>query len=77
MPFYRYSCRSCNTEFKILQGRDEASRAACPGCGRESRERLLPRVGIVYNGSGFYKTEYQAQGKPAAETAGSTCPAEK
>ncbi len=77
MPLYRYSCKSCSTDFKALQGRDEASRAACPDCGRESRERLLPRIGVVYNGNGFYKTEYRAQAKPAAETAGSTCTAEK
>jgi len=75
MPFYRYVCTSCETEFKVLQGRDEESKAACPDCGRESRERLLPRIGIVYNGSGFYRTEYRAQAKPAEESVRSTCTA--
>jgi predicted nucleic acid-binding Zn ribbon protein len=28
-------------------------------CGTDKVERLLPRFGVIYKGSGFYTTEYK------------------
>jgi len=61
MPIHRYGCESCGAEFKVLQARSEAAQAVCPECQITTRRRLLPRIGIVYNGSGFYSTDYRSK----------------
>ena len=56
MPLYEYVCDSCGHRFETRQGiRDEALRE-CPECGSGIR-RVVQAVGIVFKGSGFYKTD--------------------
>ncbi len=59
MPFYRYECASCRSEFRILRRNDDGSSAACPHCGSPQTKRLLPRIGVIYKGRGYYSTEYR------------------
>jgi predicted nucleic acid-binding Zn ribbon protein len=40
----------------------------CPQCGSEIHRVLYP-AGIVFKGSGFYKTEYSSNGGSSKETA--------
>lgn len=71
MPFYRYECNDCGAVFKKLHMNGDSLRISCPECGSETTHRLVPRVGVVYKGSGFHTTDYRRKGK------GSSTPEEK
>ncbi len=58
MPFFRYRCRSCGAEFKVLQ-RGNDKMATCLECDSRSLDRLLPRVGVIYKGNGYHSTDYR------------------
>ena len=63
MPFHRYECESCGEQFRILH-RDAfgiEDGAVCPHCGSLRARRLLPRVGVIYKGSGYYSTDYRGK----------------
>lgn len=65
MPLYRYQCEACGHTFRVLQslnGGEEAAMPPCENCGEESVRRVLPRVGVLYKGSGFYSTDYAQKG---------------
>jgi len=63
MPFYRYECENCGFEFKILHVNGNKEKAICPQCGSEQVKRLLPRIGVIYKGNGYYTTDYRKKGK--------------
>jgi putative FmdB family regulatory protein len=72
MPIYRYQCLECDTTFKVLQRDGNETSAVCPECGGEKTKRLLPRVGVIYKGSGYYSTDYRGKrGKAEKEISGS------
>ena len=57
MPTYEYLCRHCGHRFEAWQKMTDDPLTTCPQCG-ESIHRVLYPAGIVFKGSGFYKTEY-------------------
>jgi len=62
MPIYRFRCRRCGYEFRELvpyNNEDGQGDVRCPHCGSGDTQRLLPRFGVIYKGSGFYTTEYR------------------
>lgn len=59
MPFYRYECAGCKGEFRVLRRNDDGSSASCPHCGSLQTKRLLPRIGVIYKGTGYYSTDYR------------------
>jgi len=56
MPLYEYACAVCGHRFEIRQGIRDASLTECPECAGAIR-RVVHPVGIVFKGSGFYKTD--------------------
>ena len=56
MPTYGYRCEKCGEEFDVWQRMSDEAGAACPVCGSGSRRLFYP-AGIVFKGSGFYKTD--------------------
>jgi putative FmdB family regulatory protein len=56
VPTYGYRCTECGREFDVLQRMSDEPGAACPVCKAESRRLFFP-AGIVFKGSGFYKTD--------------------
>ena len=56
MPTYGYHCPNCEAEFEVLQRMTDATGADCPRCGTPGRRLFFP-AGIVFKGSGFYKTD--------------------
>ena len=65
MPIYRYECPGCSEIFRVLQPSGSRTSEICPACGGEEAERLLPRIGVVYRGNGFYATDYRSKGAVA------------
>ena len=62
MPTYSYRCRDCDVAFDIQQSFDEDTLTACPQCDGRLR-KLFNTVGVVFKGSGFYRTDSREAGK--------------
>lgn len=56
MPTYDYQCRSCGHIIEVVHAMSEEGPTACEVCGGELR-RILHPAGIIFKGSGFYKTD--------------------
>ena len=56
MPTYEYLCNECENSFEAVQSFTEAAIEQCPKCNGEVR-KVYNNVGIVFKGSGFYKTD--------------------
>ena len=56
MPTYQYACSDCGHQFEAFQSFTEASLTTCPECKGEVR-KIYSAVGVVFKGSGFYKTD--------------------
>ena len=57
MPTYEYQCKSCNHRFEVWQKMADEPLTTCPECQGSIRRVLFP-AGIVFKGSGFYKTDH-------------------
>ena len=62
MPTYEYACTECGNRLEVVQSISEAPLTTCPVCGGALRKVFSP-VGIVFKGSGFYRTD--SRKKPA------------
>ncbi|MBC7463567.1 MAG: hypothetical protein H7227_04845 [Actinobacteria bacterium] len=68
MPTYQYACSACNHEFEVFQAFTDSSLTHCPECGGELK-KVYSAVGVVFKGSGFYKTDSQSSNKSSAAPA--------
>lgn len=59
MPTYDYRCDHCGHTFSRVQSFQDEALEACPSCGKRPR-RLIAASGIVFKGSGWYKTDSRA-----------------
>jgi putative FmdB family regulatory protein len=66
LPTYEYHCDSCEKNFDVVQSFQDDALTACPTCGSPVR-KVFGNVGIVFKGSGFYKTDSRSGG--SAKTA--------
>ncbi|HEY5121680.1 MAG TPA: FmdB family zinc ribbon protein, partial [Acidimicrobiales bacterium] len=55
MPTYEYECQKCHQRIEAVQKFSDAPLSVCESCGGELR-KVFSGVGIVFKGSGFYKT---------------------
>ena len=67
MPTYTYKCESCGDAFDVFQSFSEKSKKRHPECGGTLRKVFHP-AGIVFKGSGFYKTDSKQGSEPPAKT---------
>lgn len=67
MPTYQYACTSCGHRLEVVQSFSDAALTECPVCSGALRKVFSP-VGVVFKGSGFYRTDSRATAKsPAAD----------
>jgi putative FmdB family regulatory protein len=77
VPTYSYACTECDNRFDIVQSFSEDSLTVCPACSGKLR-KLFNSVGIVFKGSGFYRTDSRGGSGTASEPAKSdSAPAAK
>ena len=76
MPTYAYACTACGHRFEVQQSFSDAALTDCPECEGRLR-KLFNSVGIVFKGSGFYRTDSRASSNGAKDGAGAGSPAEK
>ena len=65
MPTYSYACTACEHRFDTKQSFTDSSLTDCPECAGRLRKLFSP-VGVVFKGSGFYRTDSRA--KPPSES---------
>jgi putative FmdB family regulatory protein len=56
VPTYQYTCTECGEPLETVQKFSDAPLAVCPACGGRLR-KVFSAVGIVFKGSGFYRTD--------------------
>lgn len=60
MPTYSYACTKCDYKFDIVQSFSDDSLTECPKCQGKLR-KLFNAVGVVFKGSGFYRTDSRSK----------------
>ena len=61
MPTYQYACTACGHRFEAVQSFSDSSLTDCPECAGRLR-KVFSSVGIVFKGSGFYRTDSRSGG---------------
>ncbi|WP_199441246.1 FmdB family zinc ribbon protein [Umezawaea beigongshangensis] len=69
MPTYQYACTECDHRFDAVQSFTDSALTECPQCHGRLR-KLFGAVGVVFKGSGFYRTDSRSGGKSSTVPAG-------
>lgn len=64
MPTYAYACTTCEHRFEVQQSFSDQALTRCPECEGRLR-KLFNTVGIVFKGSGFYRTDSRSDARTA------------
>jgi putative FmdB family regulatory protein len=84
VPTYQYACTECGEQSEAIQKFTDDPLTVCTACGGRLRKVFSP-VGIVFKGSGFYRTDSRASSngqkqkngsRGAAETSANSKPAD-
>jgi putative FmdB family regulatory protein len=68
VPTYQYTCTECGEPLETVQKFADEPLTVCPACGGRLRKVFSP-VGIVFKGSGFYRTDSRKSATAAAPAA--------
>jgi putative FmdB family regulatory protein len=72
VPTYQYACNDCDHAFEQVQSFTEDSLTTCPQCEGRLR-KIFNAVGVVFKGSGFYRTDSRAaSGSDSASSSSSS-----
>ena len=56
MPTYQYRCTECGEDLEAVQKFSDPALTTCPTCNGRLR-KVFNAVGVVFKGSGFYRTD--------------------
>lgn len=56
MPTYQYQCTDCGQALEVHQSFSDDALTVCPACDGRLR-KVFNAVGVVFKGSGFYRTD--------------------
>jgi putative FmdB family regulatory protein len=59
VPTYQYACTACDERLEAVQKFTDDPLTVCPACQGRLR-KLFSAVGVVFKGSGFYRTDSRA-----------------
>jgi putative FmdB family regulatory protein len=65
VPTYQYACTECGHAFEQFQSFSDEALTECPECGGRLR-KVFNAVGVVFKGSGFYRTDSRDKQKAGA-----------
>jgi len=71
MPTYEYECQSCHQRVEAVQRFTDPALTVCEHCGGELR-KVFSAVGVVFKGSGFYKTDSRGTEKSSTPSTTTT-----
>jgi putative FmdB family regulatory protein len=60
VPTYQYACTECGHAFEQVQSFSDDTLTTCPECTGRLR-KVFNAVGVVFKGSGFYRTDSRAK----------------
>jgi putative FmdB family regulatory protein len=66
VPTYQYTCTDCAEPVEAVQKFTDDPLTVCAACGGRLRKVFSP-VGIVFKGSGFYRTDSRNGPVPASD----------
>jgi len=73
MPTYEYACTKCGHQFEAFQSFSDDALTECPECKGEV-QKVYSNVGVVFKGSGFYKTDSRTSKSPSTPAASTPPP---
>ena len=65
MPTYEYVCTECATPLEAVASFTDPPLTQCPACGGRLR-KVFGNVGVVFKGSGFYRTDSRSKSSSTA-----------
>ena len=68
MPLYTYECTNCGVVFERRQKFTDAPVKRCPECNKNKVRKVIQATGIIFKGSGWYKTD----SRPSSAEGGSS-----
>ena len=71
MPTYQYACTECDHAFEQVQSFSDDALTECPEC-RGRLRKLFNAVGVVFKGSGFYRTDSRSNGSSSSSSSTSS-----
>jgi putative FmdB family regulatory protein len=76
VPTYQYACTVCGHQLEAVQSFSDDPLTECPECAGRLR-KLFSSVGIVFKGSGFYRTDSRADSNGSAKKDTKDAPAKE
>jgi len=73
VPTYQYACTECGHAFEQVQSFTDDALTECPNCAGRLR-KVFNAVGVVFKGSGFYRTDSRAGSSASVPAASSSSP---
>ncbi|GAA1675661.1 hypothetical protein MMUR_58530 [Mycolicibacterium murale] len=70
MPTYSYACTDCGDRFDAVQAFTDDALTTCTKCDGRLR-KLFNSVGVVFKGSGFYRTDSREGAKSSSSNSSS------
>jgi len=70
VPTYQYVCTSCGEQLEVVQKFTDDALTVCPVCAGRLR-KVFSAVGVVFKGSGFYRTDSRAKEPVGSANGGS------
>jgi len=71
MPTYQYACTECGEQLEVVQKFSDDPLTVCPSCEGRLR-KVFSAVGVVFKGSGFYKTDSRSSSKTSSSSSSSS-----
>jgi putative FmdB family regulatory protein len=67
VPTYSYACTECGDRFDAVQAFSDSALTTCSKCNGRLR-KLFGNVGVVFKGSGFYRTDSRESNKSSTKS---------
>ncbi|MCD0483980.1 FmdB family transcriptional regulator [Streptacidiphilus sp. ASG 303] len=74
MPTYQYQCTECGSGLEAVQKFTDDALTECPQCQGRLR-KVFSAVGVVFKGSGFYRTDSRSSSSSSVGSASTSTPA--
>jgi putative FmdB family regulatory protein len=71
VPTYQYACTACGEQLEVVQKFTDDPLTVCPACEGRLR-KVFSAVGVVFKGSGFYRTDSRVSANGGAKNGKST-----
>ncbi|AAZ54409.1 hypothetical protein JCM3263A_24440 [Thermobifida fusca] len=75
MPTYQYACTECGADLEVVQSFSDDPLTTCPKCQGKLR-KVYSAVGIVFKGSGFYRTDNASSSSSSLSSSSSSAKAD-